>query len=261
MKRKERPDSPSCPLSIHCLRLLDELDVPTTPASVEGESAPSTLQEDEFELLSRVRRHLPECQICSRLVAQARHERDHQRQLLRQFLEEAERRTPSTQELIIQAIRSGQASAEAGPESLATLNHSDHGGPNQHRRLPFAVLSRLPELTAQLPSPARSPRRSPLLETLALVAVILIVLLSTGSLSYLLLRQASSQAPASSPPTAISLKATYQSLAWKAIAVIYPSSNNAGHYVLYNYDPFNGHKRLLASTCCDSSSAVDGIAH
>ncbi|WP_052888836.1 hypothetical protein [Thermogemmatispora carboxidivorans] len=261
MKRKERPDSPSCPLSIHCLRLLDELDAPATPASAEGEPAPPTLQGDESELLSRVRLHLPECQICSRLVAQARYERDHQRQLLRQFLEEAERRTPSTQERIMQAIRSGQPPAKADQESLAMINHADHGGENQHRPLPFAVFSRFPELTAQPPSLVRSPRRSPLLETLALVATILFVLLSTGSLGYLLLRQASSQAPASSPPTAISLKATYQSLAWKAIAVVYPSPDEVGRYLLYNYDPFNGHKRLLTSTCCDASSAVDGIAH
>src|SRR5579875_1793315 len=198
MKRKERPDSPSCPLSIHCLRLLDELDVPKTPANAEGEPEPSTHHRDEFELLSRLRRHLPECQICSSLVAQARHERDHQRQLLRQFLEDAEHRTPSTQELIMQAIRSSQTSAEAEQESLATLNHADHSGQNQHRRLPFAVLSRLPELTAQQPAVPRAPRRSPLLETLVLAAVILVVLLTTGSLGYLLLRDTSSQAPASS---------------------------------------------------------------
>jgi Tol biopolymer transport system component len=261
MKRKERPDSPSCPLSIHCLRLLDELDVPKTPANAEGEPEPSTHHGDEFELLSRLRRHLPECQICSSLVAQARHERDHQRQLLRQFLEDAEHRTPSTQELIMQAIRSSQTSAEAEQESLATLNHADHSGQNQHRRLPFAVLSRLPELTAQQPAVPRAPRRSPLLETLVLAAVILVVLLTTGSLGYLLLRDTSSQAPASSPPTAISVNASYQSLVWKAIAMVDPFPDGTGRYHLYNYDPFSGQKRLLTSTCCDATSAVDGIAH
>ncbi|MBX5457466.1 MAG: hypothetical protein IRZ31_11240 [Thermogemmatispora sp.] len=261
MKRKERPDSRSCPLSIHCLRLLDELDMPTTPANAEGEPVTSSLHRDEFELLSRLRRHLPECQICSSLVAQARHERDHQRQLLRQFLEDAERRTPSTKELIMQAIRSSQTPAETEQELLATLNHADHGGQNHHRRPPFAVLSRLPELTAQHPTSARSSRRSPLLETLALVAVILVVLLSTGSLGYLLLRHTSSQAPASSSPAAISVKATYQSLAWKAIAIVDPFPDSTGRYPLYNYDPFSGQKRLLTSSCCDSTSAVDGIAH
>nr|BBH95830.1 hypothetical protein KTA_40290 [Thermogemmatispora argillosa] len=259
MKRKERPDSPSCPLSIHCLRLLDELDAPMTPTSGEDGPRPSSASRDEFELLGRLRRHLSECQVCATLVDQARHERDQQRRLLRQFLEEAERRTPSTQELILQIIRSGQA--QATNEALAAADQADHAGGNHHRRLPFAVLSRLPELPSQHPPFAQPSRRSSLLETLALVAVILVVLLATGSFGYLLLRHSASQTPASSSPTAVSLRATYQGLAWKAFMMVDPVPDSAGRYPLYNYDPFSGQKRLLTTACCDATSAVDGIAH
>ncbi|MBX5448888.1 TolB family protein [Thermogemmatispora sp.] len=261
MKRKERPDSPSCPLSIHCLRLLDELDAPGTLNRGANEPEPSSFPGDELELLGRLRRHLSECQICSTVVDQARNERDRQRQLLRQFLEEAERRTPSTQELILQLIRSDQAQAEAASEALTVSDQVDHVGRNHHHRLPFAVLSRLPELPAQDSSFTRPARRSPLWETLVLVAVILVVLLSTGSLGYLLLRHSAPQTPTSSPPTAVSLKATYQGLAWKAVMMVDPIPDSAGRYPLYNYDPFSGQKRLLTTSCCDATSAVDGIAH
>ncbi|WP_376795487.1 hypothetical protein [Thermogemmatispora sp.] len=261
MKRKERPDSSSCPLSIHCLRLLDELDEQQRPERARSEPTSSSPHSEEAELVGRLRRHLPECQICAALVAEARHERDQQRQLLRQFLEEAERRTPSTQELILRAIRSGQAPGERAAESLAALNHADHGGQNHHRHLPLAVLSRLPESTSGPLSLTRPARRSPLVETLALVAVILLVLISTGSLGYLLLLRPSTQTPASSQPTAISLKATYQSLAWKAVLMVDSAPDSAGRYPLYNYDPFSGQKHLVTTSCCEGPSAVDGIAH
>jgi hypothetical protein len=258
MKRKERPDRTSCPLSIHCLRLLDELDLEAARERVEPEALPAP-DLGEQHLLARLRSHLPACSICSTLVAEARSERERQRRLLRALLEEAERRTPSSADLILSALREAQLFNH--DEGVAASNHHRQ---NHHTRAFFAPGPGSRQQSSAFsffpPEPARRGlARTSIQELVVLFALVLLMLLSTGFVTYFLVQRQEGKSVAST--SSASLPSLYHSTSWTSVLMLLPSEDGSGRRSVYNYDPFSGQRTQLPISCCDPASAIDGIAH
>jgi Tol biopolymer transport system component len=254
MKPEERPDLASCPLSIHCLRLLDDLVSSEEPSwSV---LAP-TEDPGEARLLTRLRNHLPACQICQDVVEQARQERDRQHTLLREMLKEAEQRVPSTLDLILNQVRAGQFVDLSHP-TASNNHHSDR----HHRRFSLNAIHTihsLPEFSSRSGRGGKGhTARSRISEVLTLVAVIFLVVLATGVSGYLLISNHHGTTPASRPATSTHGGTDSD---WNAVMILTPASNGTEQRTLYNYDPASGQKRLLPVSCCDSHSGIDSISH
>lgn len=102
---------PPCSFSPQCLRLLDDLDLPSkvrTPAHL----AHITDLQDERQL-RQIRSHVPGCPTCSALLAEARHTRTEQRAMLHNFLIANEKRVPATTAAIFVALRREQEQQES----------------------------------------------------------------------------------------------------------------------------------------------------
>ncbi len=107
MKYVDIRDLPPCSFSPECLRLIDDLDVPTAAR------APARLSHiEDFQdrrRLRQLRSHVPGCPTCSALLAKTRQIRSQQRLALHHFLIANEKHVPSTTGAIFAAIQREQA--------------------------------------------------------------------------------------------------------------------------------------------------------
>lgn len=98
---------PPCPMSKHCLRLIDLLDRPAT-TSLNSHGVVDTVDEEDRQdqqLAAQLHIHIPTCATCQATAAQARSMHMQQRTLLRSLIAEGEQRVPSTLSSILSALK------------------------------------------------------------------------------------------------------------------------------------------------------------
>jgi hypothetical protein len=106
MQQVDLRSLPPCSLSIHCLRLLDDLDEPGITQESKQVSFTEDIQDER--LLDQLRIHLLDCPTCAAVLDQARCVRTQQRALLRELLLESEAAVTPTTSQIFAAIRQGE---------------------------------------------------------------------------------------------------------------------------------------------------------
>src|SRR5579883_209179 len=115
MKETDVGNLQPCPYSIHCLRLLDDLDTFTGKSLFASASDTGAIAEQDERLLKQLREHLATCSTCKTVLARARRQRDWQRKVLREYLRDGERLVPSTTQSIFAILRTdGRVPASNG---------------------------------------------------------------------------------------------------------------------------------------------------
>lgn len=113
MKETDVGNLPPCPHSIHCLRLLDDLD--TFAGKPLFASASDPIDDQDERLLKQLQEHLATCSTCKTVLARARRQRDWQRKALREYLLDGERLVPATTQSIFAILRTeGRVPASNG---------------------------------------------------------------------------------------------------------------------------------------------------
>lgn len=250
-----------CPLSIHCLRLLDEIEGSASLHQVEV-----LFEDDEREqqLIEQLRVHVPTCPTCAAALERARRMRAQQRRLLRDVLAEGEQMVPSTTVQIMYAVRREHVDL---PKASPTMNH-------QHQQR--AALAPV-QLTDRRPSRLSSRRMRTVLGTLcSLVAVAVIMLASFGLFGRLALRHTAITSTANRPSTPITLSgnplmtppapspppqpASVQPFSdWHRV-LLTESDPDAGWLRIDNISALDGSDSSLSGGNIPASTRVDGVS-
>lgn len=194
MPREKERHLPSCPFTVHCVRLIDELDtwdnehygrsvvMPTADIkSLEDESEPAAVDGlfsgagKDARLVERLLIHLPTCPTCQAAVEQARRQRAQLRAALRDMLSEGEQHVPSTTAAILSAIHHEQSPQQSEAPVAGTM-----ANPSQSldAHSPVRTLNG----QGRKNSSKRSSRRRVLWQNIVAVAAVLILLLSAFAL-------------------------------------------------------------------------------
>ncbi len=99
-------DLPPCPLSVHCLRLVDVLDWYHEHDEEHWGQLPVVEDWHEEQLIAQLRTHVPTCPTCKATLVQARRMRSFQRRMLHETLAQGEQQVPSTTAQILRAMQS-----------------------------------------------------------------------------------------------------------------------------------------------------------
>lgn len=226
---------PPCSLSIHCLRLLDDLDDPDITQKFRQVS----LTEDEH-LLGQLRTHLPDCPTCSAVLAKARRVRAQQRAVLRELLNESEASVASTTAQVLAVIHRGQESGSR-PGSL-------------DKRVGYylqeiAITPGVPELNDNHHE-LRPGSHSWLLSALTLATVAAVVLFAIGILDHYFSRPE----PAGK---------VVDSNGWNSVVVglTLAAPGVARLMGIYNYNPASGKRtELVPSSQAPADVQLDGVS-
>jgi len=251
---------PSCPLTVHCLRLQDALE---NDAALDDEPA-------ERALLAELRGHVPHCPTCSAALAQARAVRNQQRAAFVALLEEGERRAPVTVERIQQAVRREAQMRQPSPiTDMPTQRIEMAGGQRRARR---------DQRSAARPV---NSRRVIIWRNIAAVTMAAVVILAATALfsHRLFLPGGPAVQPATTSQTQHPLASPTQSPAsnssstpsvtpptagpalfggWNAVMIAAPLGNG-GQYAVKNYNYTNGFAVALAAPPLPANTQFDGI--
>lgn len=256
-----------CPLSVRCLRLVDELDGGKS-TRLNGSVSLEDEQQDML-LLEELRAHLPTCPACTAALEQAREIRDQQRNLLRNVLKEGEQRVPSTTAQIFLALRREQEE-ETQPLWLAAM-HNHHQPAQAPEETP--TVPALPTTPAQpaarkqekvgqqvehapIPVTPRRRVRKTLRFAVSLAAAAAIILVTFAVLASLIwLRHA--PATSTSPKVVTASTAIRSSKDWTGLVV---TSVQQNRLAISLYDANSGQSASVASVPA-RNSAFDGVSH
>lgn len=226
---------PPCSLSIHCLRLLDDLDDP----DIMQKFGQGSLTEDE-RLLGQLRTHLPDCPTCSAVLAKARRVRARQRAVLRELLNESEASVASTTAQVLAMIHRGQESG------------SRAGSPDKRVSYYLQEIVMSPGV-AELNGNHHEPRpgsQSWLFNALILATVAAVVLFAIGILD----RYISHPEPAGK---------VVDSNGWNSVVVglTLAAPGVAKLMGVYNYNPASGKRtELVPSSQAPADVQLDGVS-
>jgi len=248
MKQPYAHGLPPCPMSAHCLRLLDDLDTPSKSQQLEELTFTNDVEDER--LVEQLRAHVPNCPTCSVTLAQARRTRAQQRRLLSHILRDNEQKVPSTTANIMAAIQREQQTAQT---KVAAAQKTSSPAPFPQVR----------EIAT--PRPKKSRRR--LYNALALIAVAAALIASFGLLSFLVPHgsvgmgtttsagSSSNSSAKTGPRYSPSAPATTNT--WSAVIITYKLNSMT---VIANYDPVTGTSTLVASLPY-GDTIVDGVSH
>ncbi len=230
---------PSCPFSVHCEDLLEDLD----------KNSPSMDNDQDRQLLMQLQTHIPGCPTCTFILSHARIRRSLQRQQIHRFLSESEQKVPSTTAHIMQAIARERRNA---PEEVVSGNG--------HSRLAEEVAQVSPTMPANgAVRPKRSTRRSLRLaqNLLAFVAVLAVILLSFNLFSHmLLLRQPSTSGMNNTPQIRGTTIPVTHSTTWSSVII---ALIQGGQKKIIVTDAITGKSLVLASS--PYATTIDGVSH
>ena len=235
MKQVDLGSLPPCSLSIHCLRLLDDLDEP----GIEQISFAENIQDER--LLDKLRMHLSDCPTCAAVIAQARRVRSQQRAILGEFLIESEASVPSTASQIFAAIRQeqrpGSTDKRMGYYLLMTPGAQKLNGTFNHSV----------ELRA-----TKHPQRW-LWNALTLATVAAVILVAVGMFDHFFNRQV----PAGHGQTRV-IPNDWSSV---VVGLTLVAPGVAKLVGIYNYNPTNGqHVELVPSSRIPADVRLEGVA-
>lgn len=243
MKYVDVRDLPPCSFSPQCLRLIDDLDMPTV-ASMPRRLAYIEDLQDERQL-RKLRSHLANCPTCSALLAEARRTRTQQRLMLYHFLVRNEQQVPSTSSAIIEALRrekmrNEQRTAQRG---RVTQNLTLCEAPAEQGKTSDPSLS-------PVPSHARLfQHRSLFQNVLTLATVAAVILAAVGLLNHFSDQPAS--APSSQTPHPTQRGRVANSYGWNDVLIGLTMLSAAGvvkGFSFYNYNAPDGQLRQLFSS-------------
>jgi len=244
MKHPDQHDLPPCPLSTHCLRMVDEIDHPRISQQLDVFSFTDDIRDER--LLEQLRSHVPDCPTCTAALAEARQMRQRQRTMLRDFLAERERVAPSVAEQILAAIRREQRDQRNGQQ--ANVDEMN----NHHQRL--VILPRWRRRNAKQQSTGESRSRILLRNVLAVAAVVVIILASFALFAHhFLTKVAHVGTPTVSPGV--------PAIGWSSVVMAVPGSDGSGSISIVNYDPVSRKHMPLVPSCCPSGTIIDGVSH
>lgn len=236
---------PPCSFSVHCERLLEDLD--TNSASIQDASFLFADNAQDRQLLLQLQAHLPGCPTCTFLLSHARIRRFQQRQHLQRFLLESEQKVPSTTAQIMQAITREWKKV---PEERVVSNGHNH------------IVEEAEKIPLIMPlgrkRPARRSRK--LMQNLLAFAAVLAIILASFSLfsHLLLLHQPSSHEMSSSPAIRHTAISVTHSTAWSSVII---ALIQGGQENITSIDPMTGKSVVLASSDYPDTTVLDGVSH
>ena len=248
MKYVDIRDLPPCSFSPQCLRLLDELDLPTAAPALSRLAYIEDLQDERH--LRQLRSHVPGCPTCSALLVEARRMRTQQRVMLYHFMVANERQVPATSSAIIEAIRRENLAEEAN--TALKLEKS-----TREQRVLMRVLANRDATSATSPVPLHarvSQRRHLFQNVLTLATVAAVILAAVGLLNRFTAQQgATSNQPAqpSLPKQASQPGSATSNDGWNSVLFGLTMLSAAGmvqSLAFYNYDASSEHMTLLVSS-------------
>lgn len=248
MKQVDLHGLPPCPLSIQCLRLLDDLDEPGVTEKPAQVSFSEDLQDER--LLYQLRIHVPNCLTCTAVLSQARRIRSQQRAALRDLLSESEASLPSTTSQILAAIHREQ---------------KDVSRPDAAKKRASYYLQ---ELTVMPGPQILNGKHNHLIEprpmvpihiwlrnVLALATVAAVILFATGIFDHFVNRQV----PSGHTP----LRASMDSRGWDSVVIglTLTAPGIAKLMGIYNYNPVNKqHDDLMPPSRVPANVHIDRVS-
>ena len=238
-------DLPTCPLSRHCLRLVDEL----VRSDEQLDLLASELDLDDELLLRRLRDHIPTCPACQDALEQARHVREQQRTQLQAWLAQAERRVPATTDRILAALRE-----EASRQPIALQEKPARNG---------RLLS--PEwqpANRKVIAPRQSVLKKAFVTFSALAALLIAAVGLLGIFSLQFLQHGTQQQPTQGSTelktTAVQQQKVVPASTWSSLLAV-EKVQQQENLVLYN--PANGQKAVIVSSICPQKPNTSKISH
>ncbi|HEY3991686.1 MAG TPA: hypothetical protein VGM01_02295 [Ktedonobacteraceae bacterium] len=261
MKYVDIRDLPPCSFSPQCLRLLDELDMPTAAPAPTRLAYIEDLQDERH--LRQLRSHIPSCPTCSALLVEARRMRAQQRLMFYHFMLANERQVPATSGAIFEAIRRENMMAE---EKAAFKLESSV----QEQYMPRRALASQDATLASSPLPLHShtPQRRHLFQNvLTLATVAAVILAAVGLLNRFTAQSgttSSQPARTSLPNQSLQPGLTTNNDGWNSVLFGLTMLSAAGmvqSLAFYNYDTSSDHMTLLvSSTRTFDSINMEGIS-
>ena len=240
---------PPCMFSSHCERLLDNLDKNSSP--LQDDAFLVIENEQDRQLLTQLQTHIPTCPTCTFTLSQARIRRFQQRQQLRRFLLENEKKVPSSTAHIMQAI--AREPRKVPEEVVASNGHNKVAEEATH--MPF-ILSMNSAMARKRPT-----RRSQKLvqNLLAFVAVLAVILVSFNLFSHMVLvgQSASSAMSSTFAMRRASLPVTH-STSWSSVIIALTRGNQK---IITVTDSLTGKSAVLASSRYVATTTIDGVSH
>lgn len=250
MKHLDPHDLPPCPLSTHCLRMVDEIDQPDISQQLNVFSFTDDIRDER--LLEQLRSHAPDCPTCTAALTRAGQMRQQQRTMLRDFLAGGERVVPSAAEQILAAIRSEQRDQRDNRQA-----HAD-GMNNHHQGLDILSHLQRRQTKRQSTDEQGSRTRTLLRNILAVAAVAAIILASFALFARPLLTKL---ARGGAPTVSTSVSTTVPSATWSSVVVAVPGADGSGSISIVNYDLASRKHAQLVPSCCPSGTIIDGVSH
>src|SRR5712691_9082149 len=241
MKHVESHGLQPCPLSAHCLRFVDEMDLPRV--SQQGPGFIDDIRDERLH--EQLRTHVPTCPTCTAALAQARRMRAQQRAALRDLLVDSEQRVPSTRTQISLAISREQRT----PLPLGNHYQELRIAPDvQLEPLQGMPLSGKERQWTGFLSPRRP--RVVLRNVLALATVAAVILVAIGLFSrYNVLHPATGGRP--TVPQG-------GSDGWSSVVIALVF---AGQMTVANYDPVSEKSASLVKSPLPADTQIDGVSH
>lgn len=260
MKYVDIRDLPPCSFSPQCLRLIDDLDMPSAVSVPSQLSYIGDLQ-DQREL-RKLRSHVPGCPTCSALLAEARRMRTQQRMMLYHFLIANERQVPSTTGAIFEALRREQAQDEER-SSQKLRSHSQDltlfpPPARQDDELPLSPL----------PFRSRSPQRRSLFQNFLTLATVAAVILAAVGLLNRVTNPPGTASPASSSSHSNQQPARQNppvnDYGWNSVVIgltLISATSVVKSFTFYNYNTASDQwEELTNSTQQWSEVSMEGVS-
>lgn len=256
MKYVDIRDLPPCSLSPQCLRLIDDLDMPTATTAAERLAYIEDLQDERH--LRQLRSHVPNCPTCSALLAEARRMRTQQRMMLYYYMVANERQVPATSNSIIEAIRRESAlAAESEASENELQERSTLASKPALRRLPAAYA---PAPALLYPRPAQHSRIFQNVLTLATVAAV--ILAAVGLLNRFMVHPAGTTT-AAVPNHTPNPRSSVENDGWNSalVGLTVLSAGMVSSLKFYNYETDSGRLvTLISSTQVYIDVNMEGVS-
>ncbi|MBV9256520.1 MAG: hypothetical protein JO215_00725, partial [Ktedonobacteraceae bacterium] len=245
----QRRELPPCPFSVHCERLLEDLD--KNSPSLQDSQFLFADDDQDRQLLAQVRKHLPECPTCMVVLTHARAQRFWLRQQLLLLLGENEQKVPSSTARIMQALAHEPA---IRPEALPSKNG--------HKKLLLEAAEEAPiTLPAVTMQRQRSLQRSRglLQNILAFVAVLVVIFASFNLFSHMLsFHLASSSGTSGVSQINPTVAPVIRAKTWSSVII---AMRNGVQKIITSTDPMTGKSVVLASSRYPDTTMIDGVSH